>query len=322
MLCTLLAEPFNDDGWIFEPKYDGLRVLGVFDGENLNLLSRNQLSQNFQFPDIVAGLRASLRYPAVVDGEVVCFDDHGRPSFRTLQQRFHLQDAAEVQQRMQQYPAYLYLFDILYVDHYDVTTLPLIRRKELLREEVDWSEHVRWTPLQDREGVRFFRQACRERLEGIVGKRRDSRYLPGRRDDWVKIKCLSKQEFVIGGFTDPQHSREGLGAVLVGYYSEDGKRLVYAGKVGTGFTQEELLALRAHLDRLEQPRSPFARPEAPRGEQVHWVKPRLVTEIAFAEWTQHGLLRQPRYEGLRPDKNPKECRRERARRLGKAATRK
>jgi bifunctional non-homologous end joining protein LigD len=197
-----------------------------------------------------------------------------------------------------------------------------LRRKALLREEVDWSEHVRWTPLHDREGIRFFRQACREHTEGIVGKRRDSRYVSGRNDAWVKIKCLCKQEFVIGGFTEPQNSRVGLGALLVGYYSEDGKRLLYAGKVGTGFTQEELLALRPRLDRLVQPRSPFGRAEVPRGEPVHWVKPRLVAEIAFGEWTQHGLLRQPRYEGLRPDKKPKDCRRERPRRLGKTVNRK
>jgi len=314
MLCTLIAEAFTSAEWIFEPKYDGLRVLGVYDGEDLTLLSRNHLAQNFQFPDIVAALQASLRYPAVVDGEVVCFDEYGRTSFRALQQRFHLKDAIEVQQRMQQYPAYLYLFDILYVDQYDVTGLPLDKRKELLREAVDWSEHVRWTPPHAGEGVRLFRQACRDQAEGIVGKLRASRYVPGRGEAWVKIKCLGKQEFVIGGFTDPQRSRIGLGALLLGYYSDDGKRFLYAGKVGTGFTQEILRDLRARLDPLVQRASPFARPDVPRGEHVHWVKPRLVADIAFSEWTQHGMLRQPRFEGLRPDKGPKECHRERPRR--------
>ncbi len=315
MLCTLVAEPFNDDRWMFEPKYDGLRVLGVFDGEKLTLLSRNEQEQNLQFPDIVAALQANLRYPAVVDGEVVCFDAQGRTSFRVLQQRFHLKDAAEVQQRMQEYPAFLYLFDILYVDHYDVTGLPLEKRKELLREAVDWSEHIRWTPFQDGDmGVKQFRHACREQVEGIVGKLRTSRYVGGRSDAWVKIKCLSKQEFVIVGFTDPQRSRVGLGALLVGYYSDDGKQLIYAGKVGTGFTHETLLDLRARLEPLVQRTSPITRSGAPHGENVHWVKPRLVAEIAFSEWTQHSLLRQPRFEGLRPDKKPKECHRERPRR--------
>ena len=313
MLCTLVAEPFNNKDWIFEPKYDGLRVLGVFDGQRLTLLSRNNQPQNLQFPDIVAALQASLRYPAIVDGEVVCFDAEGRTSFRSLQQRFHLKDAAEVQERMQQYPAYLYLFDLLYVDHFDVSRLPLDKRKELLREAVDWSEHIRWTPFQEGDGVRLWRQACREEREGIVGKLRSSRYVHGRSDAWVKIKCLARQEFVIGGFTDPQRTRVGLGALLAGYYSDDGKRLLYAGKVGTGFTHEMLLDLRQRLDPLEQAAPPFHQVDVSGEEHVHWVKPQLVAEIAFGEWTQNGLLRQPRFEGLRPDKRPKECRRERPR---------
>jgi bifunctional non-homologous end joining protein LigD len=311
MLCTLVAEPFNNKDWIFEPKYDGLRVIGVFDGQRLTLLSRNHQPQNLQFPDIVAALQASLRYPAIVDGEVVCFDAQGRTSFRSLQQRFHLKDAAEVQERMQQYPAYLYLFDLLYVDRFDVSRLPLDKRKELLREAVDWSEHIRWTPFQEGEGMRLWRQACREESEGIVGKLRSSRYVHGRSDAWVKIKCLARQEFVIGGFTDPQRTRVGLGALLAGYYSDDGKRLLYAGKVGTGYTHEMLLDLRQRLDPLEQAASPFHRADVPHDEHVHWVKPQLVAEIAFGEWTQNGMLRQPRFEGLRPDKRPKECRRER-----------
>jgi bifunctional non-homologous end joining protein LigD len=201
----------------------------------------------------------------------------------------------------------------LYVDRFDVTGLPLDKRKELLREAVDWSEHVRWTPSQEAEGVALWREACREHSEGIVGKLRTARYVHGRSDAWVKIKCLGKQEFVIGGFTDPQRSRIGLGALLVGYYSDDGKRLRYAGKVGTGYTHETLLDLRRRLEPLEQRASPFDRPDVPGEEHVHWVKPRLVAEIAYGEWTQHGRLRQPRFEGLRPDKRPKECRRERPR---------
>jgi bifunctional non-homologous end joining protein LigD len=313
MLCTLVDEPFDNPAWLFEPKYDGLRVLGRFDGRELTLLSRNQAPQNLQFPDVVAALRDGLTRPAVVDGEVVCFDERGHSSFRSLQQRFHLKNAREVEARMRQYPAYLYLFDVLHVDGYDVTTLPLNERKELLRRLVRWSDRVRWTEFQAGEGRALWRQACREGSEGIIGKHRDSPYVAARSPWWVKIKCVGRQEFVIGGFTDPQRSRVGLGALLVGYYGDDGRRLIYAGKVGTGYTRETLLDLRERLGRLEQRLSPFDEGRPPAGPQVHWVRPRLAAEIAFGEWTQHGLLRQPRFEGLRPDKRPEECRRERPR---------
>jgi bifunctional non-homologous end joining protein LigD len=313
MLCTLVAQPFDNADWIFEPKYDGLRVLGRFDGAELVLLSRNNQSQNFQFPDVADALRESLARPAVVDGEVVCFDEHGGTSFRALQQRFHLKDVAEVRARMRKYPAYLHLFDILYLDGDDLTGRPLEERKRLLRDAVRWSDRVRWTEFERANGTALWRQACRAGEEGIIGKHLQSRYPGGRSDRWVKVKCIGKQEFVIGGFTDPQRSRVGLGALLVGYYSDDGKQLRYAGKVGTGYTRETLLDLRERLGRMEQRESPFDEGEPPRGEHVHWVRPRLVAEIAFGEWTQNGLLRQPRFEGLRPDKAPRDCRRERPR---------
>jgi bifunctional non-homologous end joining protein LigD len=268
-------------------------------------------SQNFQFPDVVAALQDSLTRPAIVDGEVVCLDEHGRSSFRALQQRFHLKNAREVAVRMQQHPVYLYLFDLLYVDSSDVRILPLKDRKALLREVVHWSHHVRCTTYQVEKGEALWRQACREGGEGIIGKHLDSPYVEGRSPWWVKVKCVGRQEFVVGGFTDPQRSRVGLGALLIGYYSDDGQRLIYAGKVGTGYTREVLLDLRARLDTLEQSVSPFDAGGPPHGPQVHWVRPELVAEIAFGEWTQNGLLRQPRFEGLRTDKAPRECRRER-----------
>jgi bifunctional non-homologous end joining protein LigD len=311
MLCTLVAEPFDHPTWLFEPKYDGLRVLGRFDGHDLTLLSRNDQPQNFQFPEVAAALRASLARPALVDGEVVCFDEQGRTSFRALQQRFHLKNAAEVRVRMEQYPAYVYLFDLLYLDRYDLRELPLEERKALLRGAVGWSDQVRWTDYQRGKGTKLWQQACSRGEEGIIGKHITSRYVAGRSDWWVKIKCVGRQEFVIGGFTDPQRSRVGLGALLVGYYGDDGRRLVYAGKVGTGYTRETLLDLRGQLDRLERNASPFDAGDPPDNEHVHWVRPRLVAEVAFGEWTQNGLLRQPRFEGLRPDKKPREFRRER-----------
>jgi bifunctional non-homologous end joining protein LigD len=276
-----------------------LRILARFDRREVTLLSRNNQPQNFQFPEIAAALRQALDRPAVVDGEVVCFDEQARTSFRALQQRFHLKGAKEVAERMRQQPAFLYLFDIPYFDGHDVSGLPLVERKELLRAAVRWSDRVLWTEYQEANGKELLRQACRAGLEGIVAKHRDSPYVPARSAWW---------EFVIGGFTDPQRSRIGLGALLVGYY--DGQQLRYAGKVGTGYTRETLLDLRERLDRLEQAASPFATGDPPTGAHVHWVKPRLIAEIAFGEWTQNGLLRRPRFEGLRTDKKPRECRRE------------
>jgi bifunctional non-homologous end joining protein LigD len=311
MAATLVEGPFDHPGWIFEPKLDGLRVLGRFDGRDLTLLSRNDRPQEAMFPDVAAALRGALAQPAVVDGEVVCFDDRGRTSFRALQQRFHLLDPAEIQARAERYPAYIFLFDLLWLAGRDLTGEPLSERKRLLREAVRWSDRVLWTGFREREGKALFRDACRRGEEGIIGKLLTSPYV-GRRDPaWVKVKCLGRQEFVIGGFTDPQRSRVGLGALLVGYY--EGDRLVYAGKVGTGYTREVLLDLRRRLDRLARPRSPFEEGEPPAGPGVHWARPELVAEVAFAEWTQNGLLRQPRFEGLRADKDPRDCRRERPR---------
>jgi len=312
MLCTLVGEPFDNPDWLFEPKFDGLRVLVRFDGRELTLLSRNDQAQNFQFPDVAEALRAALPRPMIVDGEVVCFDERGRTSFRALQQRFHLKDAAEVRARAGRHPAFIHLFDILYLDGRDLTGLPLAERKELLKRAVRWSERVLWTEHERGGGKALWERACRAGEEGIIGKDARSRYVAGRSSAWVKVKCVGRQEFVIGGFTDPQRSRVGLGALLVGYHDED-HRLRYAGKVGTGYTREDLLDLRRRLEKREQSEAPFEGDELPRGEHVHWVRPELVAEIAFAEWTQNGLLRQPRFEGLRTDKAPREVRRERPR---------
>ncbi len=311
MLCTLVDHAFNSPDWIFEPKFDGLRILALFDGRDVTLLSRNNKPQELRFPEIAESIRASLDRPAIVDGEVVCFDGNGRTSFRELQQRFHLDDPGEIRRRMDRHPAFIYLFDILHLEGRDLTELPLEARKDWLDRAVTWSDRVRRTEFERGGGVALLDRACKAGDEGIVGKRLDSRYRPGRSDAWVKVKCVGRQEFAIGGWTDPQRSRVGLGALLVGYYDKEGRRFRYAGKVGTGYTHEVLLDLRRRLDAIGRASSPFDEGDPPAGERVHWVRPRLVAEIGFAEWTQNGLLRQPRFEGLRPDKKPHDCHRER-----------
>jgi len=310
MLCTLISEPFDDSRWIFEPKFDGQRVLGRFDGQKVQLLSRYGHDDTLWFPEIPRALKASLSKPALVDGEIVSLDQNGRSVFRLLQQRFHLRDQEEIARRAKQFPAYFYLFDLVYAGCHDIRSLALIERKELLREAVKWSDRIRWTEFSSRNGVRLFHDACRRNEEGIIGKHCESPYVSKRSRDWVKMKCVNEQEFVIGGFTDPQGVRKGLGALLVGYYEPDGKTLVYAGKVGTGFNNEMLVELRRRLERLERAQSPFTKGELSSGRGIHWVKPELVAEIGFTEWTQNNMLRHPRFEGLRTDKKAREVRSE------------
>ena len=230
------------------PNSTACASLARFDGHDLTLLSRNNKPQESRFPEVVEGLRRSLRHPAIIDGEVVCLDESGKTSFRELQQRFHLDDAEEIRRRMERHPAYLYAFDVLYLHRFDVTRLPLSRRQELLREALTPSDRIRITESTPSLGIENLRRACEAAEEGIIGKRLDSLYVPGRSDAWVKIKCVGRQEFVIAGWTDPQRSRVGLGALLVGYY--EGERLRYAGKVGTGYTREVLLDLRKRFDEL------------------------------------------------------------------------
>jgi bifunctional non-homologous end joining protein LigD len=264
MAATLVAGPFDHPEWVFEPKRDGLRVLGRFDGRDLTLLSRNDRPQEALFPDVAAALRRALPRPAVVDGEVVCFDEQGRTSFHALQQRFHLTDPDEIRARAEQFPAFIFLFDLLWLDGRDLTGEPLSERKRLLRGAVAWSDRVRWTEFREGQGKALFREACRRGEEGVIGKLLTSLYV-GRRDPaWVKVKCLGRQELVLGGFTEPQRSRVGLGALLVGSY--EGGRLVHAGKVGTGYTREPLLDLRGRLGRIERARSPFAAGGVPSGQ--------------------------------------------------------
>ena len=312
MLVTLVETPFDDPRWIFENKLDGLRVICRFDGRRLVMLSRNDLPQEAAFPEIVAAFHRSLSKPAILDGEIVCFDDHGQASFRKLQQRFHLTDPAVIKQRMAQYPAHIYLFDILYWNRYDVRDRPLFERKRLLRQAIKpWRNPMLWTEATPGKGESLFEDVCSRHGEGIVAKRLDSPYVDYRSGAWLKIKCSGRQEFVIGGFTDPQKSRVGLGAILVGYYTDDAKHFVFAGKVGTGFNNEMLRDLRARLDKLEIDGPPFTKGKILRSNRVHWCKPKLVAEIAYAEWTQHDLLRQPKFEGLREDKPAKAVVRER-----------
>jgi DNA ligase D-like protein (predicted ligase) len=306
MLATLTEQLPTEGKWVYEPKLDGVRALIYVSGGSVRIYSRNRKPLNDAYPELVDALATAVRGDAVLDGEVVAFDDkRGVASFARLQQRMQLRDP--VRARRSQVPVYLYLFDCLFYEGVDLTGLPLLDRKPVLRDVVWYDDPIRFTPFRTTGSAAMFREACAQGAEGIIAKRADSRYVSARSTDWLKIKCVRQQEFVIGGYTAPQGSRERLGALLVGYY--DGKSLRYAGKVGTGYDRRTLEHLHRRLVPLHRATSPFSEGPAPANE-VQWVTPKLVGQVGFSEWTSAGLLRHPRFLGLRDDKAAGEVRRE------------
>jgi bifunctional non-homologous end joining protein LigD len=295
---------------VHEIKLDGYRILLRIERGRARLLTRNRKDWTDRFPDVAEAAAALPVKEALLDGEVVVFDAAGVSSFQALQQ------AGEPGAGRLVYVA----FDLLFLDGRDLRGEPLlVRKKHLARLLQGRRGRLRYSEHFDAPGQEVYERACRMALEGIVSKRKQAPYTSGRGQAWLKVKCVLRQEFVIGGYTDPEGGRAELGSLLLGVHEPDG-RLVYAGKVGTGFSQDTLAALGKRLRRLEQRESPFAtdgpRPPA-RG--VHWVKPVLVGEVAFTEWTRDGLLRHPAFAGLREDKPAAEVVRERSRAPGPAA---
>jgi bifunctional non-homologous end joining protein LigD len=306
MKATLTERRFSDPEWIFEPKLDGVRCLAFRDGDEVRLLSRTQRSMNDSYPEVVEALAAAPASEFVIDGEIVAFAG-GRTSFETLQRRMQIRDADAA--RRTGVAVFYYVFDILHLDGRDLTGLPLRERKAALRKALSFSGPIHFVSHRNRDGEALYKEACRKGWEGLIAKRADSPYRGKRSPDWLKFKCSHEQELVVGGFTAPQGSRQQFGALLVGYY--EGKELRYAGKVGTGFNEATLAALGEKLRKLEQPDPPFADPVRDLPRQARWVKPKLVAQVGFGEWTRTGRLRHPRYLGLRDDKRPREVVRER-----------
>jgi bifunctional non-homologous end joining protein LigD len=294
MKAVLTEERFSDPAWIFERKLDGIRCIAIKADRQVRLLSRNHLSLNGRFPEVVEALERDPATRYVVDGEVVAFAG-AQTSFAALQQR------GERPVRI-----FYYVFDVLHLAGRDVTALPLRERKALLRKALTFDGSIRLTPHRNRDGEAFFRDACRKGWEGLIAKRADSPYVQGRSRDWLKFKCGFEQELVVGGYTAPRGTRTEFGALLVGHY--EGKKLRYAGKVGTGFTRATLRDLGEQLAALQREDSPFADEVRERG--ATWVEPRLVAQVGFSEWTRDGRLRHPRFLGLRDDKAPEEVVRE------------
>jgi len=304
MLATLTNHHFSSREWIYERKLDGERVIGVRAGRSAKLYSRSQQTLDGAYPEIVDALGLQQAEDFTVDGEVVAFEG-ASTSFARLQRRMHTRDPDQA--RRGGVAVFYYVFDVLHVDGYDVTRLPLRSRKRLLRALLTYADPLRFTSHRNTDGERFYEEACRKRWEGLIAKRADSTYVHMRSADWLKFKCVNRQEFVIGGYTDPAGSRKEFGALLIGYYDDGGLR--YAGKIGTGFDDRTLRDLGGRLRRLDRPDSPFV--DRVPGRTVHWVKPQLVCEAGFTEWTGDGRLRHPRFMGLRRDKRPPDVVRER-----------
>jgi bifunctional non-homologous end joining protein LigD len=304
MLATLTARRFSDPAWLFERKLDGERCLGYRRGGDVRLLSRNRKRLDGTYPEVADALGRETDSDLIVDGEIVAFEE-GRTSFALLQRRMQVRDPEAA--RRSGIAVFYYIFDLMHLAGYDTTDLPLRLRKTLLRRALTYDQPLRYSVHRNAEGEAFHREACRRGWEGVVAKRADSRYVGHRSPDWLKFKCANEQEVVIGGFTEPAGSRVGFGALLIGFYAGDD--LVYAGKVGTGFDTETLLDLRRRLDALRQDDPPFVGVRA-RQQGVHWVRPELVSQVAFTEWTEDAKLRHPRFVGLRRDKVAREVVRE------------
>jgi bifunctional non-homologous end joining protein LigD len=289
MLASLVDRPFTRDLWVFEEKYDGVRILAYKEGSNVSLISRNGIDRTLRYPEIAAAIGRLRAETLALDGEIVVFDSRGVSRFQLLQQsRGRLQYV---------------VFDCLYRNGEDLRSKPLSVRRMALEQSVKPCDSLLWGARLATDGLKAFRAAARRGLEGVIAKDPSSRYVEGRSPQWVKVKVHQEDEFVIGGFTQPSGTRQHFGALLLGVYG-DGQRLCYVGKVGTGFDERTLSSLSRKLRELIQTESPFSSDVHERG--ATFVAPKLVAQISYGEWTADRKLRHPVYLGLRDDKNPQD----------------
>lgn len=301
-LAQLTREPFSAPDWLYELKWDGMRILAWVRDGRLELRSRNNNVVTSQFPELAVLPRRLAAKQAIVDGEAVVLDEEGRPNFGLMQQRMNV--AHPPAELVRSAPVVLYLFDLLYWDGYDLRNVPLIERKRLLRRILEAEPPVRFSDHVAGEGEELYRLASERGLEGVIAKQAHSPYRGGRGSNWLKLKVTREVDAVIGGYTAPRGGRERFGALLLGLY--DGGKLRYIGSVGTGFNERNAPPLWQQMQKLVRQDAPFA--ERPRTrERQTYVEPKLVAMVKFTEWTRDKRLRAPVFLGIRPDKKPEEC---------------
>jgi bifunctional non-homologous end joining protein LigD len=302
-LATLVKAPPSGDEWLHELKFDGYRMLCRLDHGDVRFWSRNENDWTKKFPNLSAAARAIRAESALIDGEVVIFDRDGRSNFQKLQHAIHSITKTNF---------CFQAFDLIYLNGMDLTQVILEDRKRLLKSLIDSipsSSPLRYSDHIEGNGDLFLQHACQTGVEGIVSKLRNSPYDSKRSRSWLKVKCSKRQEFVIAGYTDSEKGLPGFGALILGVY--EGNRLVYAGRVGTGFRLKQRADIRQRLDPLSRETSALALiPKDPGLREAHWLEPNLVAEVSFIEWTSDGSIRHPSFQGLREDKQPQEVRRE------------
>ena len=311
MLATTEDRPFSRKGWIFELKYDGYRLLAERAGKEAYLRSRAGHDLTVTFPEIARAVRGLPYEGVVLDGEVVVPDAEGRPSFQRLQKRGRILNRDDALRASVELPALYHAFDIVALEGFDLRPLPLLARKEILREILPTVGPIRYSDHIEEKGAALYAQVEQMGLEGIVGKQADAPYRGGRSKYWIKVRTIKVEDFVVVGWTEPKGSRGGFGALHIARY--EGDDLVYAGSVGTGFKDADLRDIHASLKAIEIAkcacdRGANARGGIPKGKAHHWTKPELVIEVTYKEMTEQGIVRQPSFNRLRPDKKPSECR--------------
>src|ERR1700722_15944555 len=308
-LAKTTDESFDNDKWLFEIKYDGVRALAIREGDNTHLYARKGTDITNRCPEVVLALNSIALDRFVLDGEIVAPDDRGRPNFQLLQRRMHVNDARSIARLSLAVPVNYYVFDLPPFDLFDMRPLPLEERKRLLGELIHSDGPVRYCDHVIGRGKDFYAAISEHELEGIVAKLRDAPYRGTRTGDWLKIKRPLTKHFVIGGYSDPDGTRTHFGALLLGQYESDGA-LRYTDKAGSGFSQEKLRKIHEMLTERAQDSSPFRNPAPgdPSPEKnAHYVRPELVCKVRFTEWTDSGGIRQPSFLGLVENVDPKEC---------------
>src|SRR5262245_26250494 len=304
MLATLVDEPFSSRDWIYETKWDGVRTICYLRDGKYRLASRRQSDVTTKYPELSHITNVVKATRAILDGEIVALDVKGVPRFQLLQHRFGLKTGPGVPRQRQKLSIVYYVFDLVYLDGYDLTRVGLIDRKALLSSIIRKDPAVRYSDHVVGNGIEFFQSVKKLQLEGMIAKRSDSIYMQSRSRNWLKVKTAQRSEVVIGGYTKPRGSRGFFGALVVGQY--DNGKLRYVGHTGGGFDRAGLKQVYDLMQPLKIGKSPFS-PPPKTNEPVQWIKPQVVCEVKFSEWTEDGIMRMPIFVGLREDKDPKQC---------------